>query len=252
MTNGTTIHIGTSGWHYEHWTGVFYPGNLHKPEWLRYYSEHLDSVEINNSFYRLPERKTFENWREQTPDNFVFAVKASRFITHIKKLRDSREMVPRFMERAEGLGKKLGITLFQLPPGWNFDGDRLEEFLEALPAGCRYVCEFRNASWLQDRTYDLLERHGVAFCIHDAGGNVTPFIITGGRAYIRLHGSTGMYQGSYSDDQLRVWADRIGEWSGRTEEIFFYFNNDWQGYAVHNAMRLQEFTGKRIPALTER
>jgi uncharacterized protein YecE (DUF72 family) len=248
MTNGALIHIGASGWHYRHWTGVFYPDRLAKTGWLKYYSEYLDSVEINNSFYRLPERKTFENWRDQTPDRFVFAVKANRFITHIKKLRDSAETVPRFLERAEGLGKKLGITLFQLPPGWNFNAGRFGEFLKSLPEGFRCACEFRNESWLNDHTYNLLERHGVSFCIHDAGGKVTPFIITGDRAYIRLHGATGMYQGSYSDDQLRVWADRVEEWSGRTVEIFFYFNNDWQGYAVHNAMRLRELLAERIPA----
>ncbi len=241
------IHIGASGWHYDHWIGAFYPPSLTKAEWLRFYSARFETVEINNSFYRLPEQKTFEGWKEQTPDGFVFAVKASRFITHVKKLRNSRETVSRLMERAKGLGEKLGITLFQLPPGWKFDGVRLEEFLESLPRGFRYACEFRNPSWLNDRSYELLDAHGIAFCIHDAGGETTPLVVTGKSVYVRLHGATGMYQGSYSDEQLQAWADRIAEWSEKGKRVYFYFNNDWQGFAVQNALRLQELTADLSP-----
>lgn len=243
--NEAPVHIGTSGWHYDHWIGNFYPEGMKKSEWLRYYASRLETVEINNSFYRLPERATFEGWREQTPGNFVFAVKASRFITHVKKLRDSPETVPRFLERAEGLGEKLGIVLYQLPPGWKFDGGRLEEFLRSLPPGHRSVCEFRNPSWFTDRVYELLDAYRVAFCIHDAGGRITPLVVSGDRVYVRLHGATGMYQGSYSERQLEEWADRIGNWLDRVREVFFYFNNDWQGFAVQNALRLREIAAER-------
>ncbi len=239
------LHIGTSGWHYAHWIGVFYPPGIRKSGWLRHYAAHLNTVELNNSFYRLPARETFASWREQTPDGFVFAVKASRFITHVKKLRGSPQTVPRFLERASALEEKLGIVLYQLPPGWKFDAGRLEEFLRALPAGHRSVFEFRNPSWFNDWAYELLKTFGVAFCIHDAEGTATPMIITGDRVYVRLHGATGMYRGSYTEEQLQAWADRIGDWENRAREVFFYFNNDWEGFAIRNAIRLREICLER-------
>jgi uncharacterized protein YecE (DUF72 family) len=248
--NEASPRIGTSGWHYGQWSGTFYPPGLKPSEWLRYYAARLASVEINSSFYRLPRRAVFERWREETPARFVFAVKASRYITHVKKLRDSTETVPRFLDRADGLGEKLGVVLYQFPPGWKRDEGRLAEFLRTLPPGHRSACEFRNPTWFNDRVFDLLDAHDTAFCIHDAEGLAVPLIVTGSRAYVRLHGAAGMYRGSYGENRLEAWADRIGEWRGRTREIYVYFNNDEQGFAVRNALRLMEIMRERrfVPA----
>ncbi len=246
MISLKTIHIGASGWHYKHWVGVFYPPDMKPERWLDYYSRRLGTVEINNSFYHLPLETTFARWRETVPDSFVFAVKASRYITHIKRLRDGAETVPRFLERAAALGEKLGIVLFQLPPSMKLDLDRLAAFLDILPRGLRCAVEFRHESWFTARTYDLLDGHGAAFCIHDAFGRATPKEVTGGCVYVRLHGATGMYAGSYGEEQLRGWADDIVEWSGRADAVYVYFNNDSQGFAVHNALRLQELVAERV------
>lgn len=235
-----SIHVGSSGWHYRHWIGTFYPRDLKPEYWLEFYSRNLNSVEINNSFYRLPLESTFTRWGEIVPEDFVFAVKASRYITHIRKLRDVGESVERFMARADALQGKLGVVLFQLPPAMKSDSILLGSFLSGLPEGYRFAMEFRHESWFNDRTYSLLEDNGAAFCIHDAGGCVTPKAVTGGCVYVRLHGATGMYRGCYGDEQLRGWSDRIMEWRGRGLEVFFYFNNDWDGFAVHNAVRLRE------------
>jgi uncharacterized protein YecE (DUF72 family) len=245
------IHIGTSGWHYKHWIGTFYPEDLRPERWLEFYSRRLDTVEINNSFYHLPLETTFSHWRETVPENFRFAVKASRFITHIKRLKDAEQTVPRFLERAVALAETLGIVLFQLPPSMKRDPGRLGAFLDALPGGIRYVVEFRHESWFTAETYALLDDHGVAFCIHDAFGRVTPKEVTGGCVYVRLHGATGMYQGSYGEEQLQGWADEIAGWSERAGAVYVYFNNDWQGFAVHNALRLREIVAERAGVGTE-
>jgi len=234
------IRIGASGWHYKHWIGEFYPENIRPGEMLSYYLQHFDTVEINNSFYRLPEKKTFENWAKSTPDEFIFAVKASRYITHIKKLREGREAVAKLEERTDALGKKLGPVLFQLPPGWNFNGQRFHEFTDSLPKGFQYAFEFRNHSWYNEEVYSALSSHNAAFVVYELEGHTSPLRLTADFAYLRLHGPAGKYQGSYSDDALKSWIDRFRNWQNHgIKEVYCYFDNDQKGYAALNAKRMK-------------
>jgi uncharacterized protein YecE (DUF72 family) len=168
------IHVGTSGWHYDHWQGPFYPDDLPPVDWLSYYADRFDTVEINNTFYQLPARATLERWRATGPDGFCFAVKASRYITHMKKLKDPQEPLSRLYSRIEALGDALGPVLFQLPPRWRFDLERLEAFLQALAPDLRHVFEFRDPSWFDERTYDLLAAHDAGFCVYHLAGTQAP------------------------------------------------------------------------------
>jgi uncharacterized protein YecE (DUF72 family) len=235
------IHIGTSGWHYRHWLeGVFYPPGTKPAQMFQFYAQHFDTVEINNSFYHLPSAKTFDNWRDSSPAKFLFAVKASRFITHMKKLKDPVPSSEKFFLVADRLGRKRGPILFQLPPRWKLNTDRLSEFLESLPAKHKYVFEFRDETWLVPEVYALLRRHKAAFCIHDFSDMKVPHEITANFTYIRFHGpTTAKYFGSYSTDQLRVWAERIAYWSRDLSAIYVYFNNDPGGEAVKNGLELK-------------
>ncbi len=184
------IFIGTSGWHYKHWLGVFYPPGTSGGEMFEFYARHFDTVEINNSFYRLPTANTFDNWRESSPRNFCFAVKGSRFITHMKKLKDPKISSAKFFLLAERLEKKLGPILFQLPPRWKLNLERLSAFLDDLPARHKYVFEFRDESWLVTPVFELLRRHNAAFCVHDFADMKVPREITADFSYIRFHGPT--------------------------------------------------------------
>lgn len=234
------IRVGASGWHYKHWIGEFYPESAKAGEMLRYYLEHFDTVEINNSFYRLPEKRTFENWAKSTPHNFIFAVKASRYITHIKKLREGSEAVSRLEERIDALGNKLGPILFQLPPGWNYNGERFREFIGILPKGFRYAFEFRNHSWYNEEVYRSLADHNAAFVIYELEGHTSPLRLTADFTYLRLHGPGGKYQGNYSDDSLKLWVDRFRKWQKNgIKEVYCYFDNDQKGYAAFNAQRMK-------------
>lgn len=234
------IRIGTSGWHYRHWAGPFYPAKTSSAAMFEHYARRLNTVEINNTFYRLPERHTFEAWQEASPPEFLFAVKASRFITHNKKLRDPAPSLERLFEAAGGLGAKLGPILFQLPPKWRLNLERLAEFLVALPAGHRYSFEFREPSWHDRRVFELLRRHNAAYCIYELAGFQTPLAVTADWVYARLHGPAGKYQGSYSERQLKGWAERIVGWSRCLRAIYLYFDNDQSGYAAQNALRLRQ------------
>jgi uncharacterized protein YecE (DUF72 family) len=234
-----TIHIGCSGWHYLHWRGDFYPSGTKSSEFLKLYLEHFDTVEINNSFYRLPTEKAFLSWRDAVPPNFKFSVKANRFITHNKKLKDSGEFFKTFFDRAILLGNRLGPILFQLPPRWKYNGSRLEEFLALLPTGSEYVFEFRNNDWIRDEMFDLLRKYHVGFCIHDMPDIVTPEIVTAKVAYIRFHGNGAKYSGGYSDKMLAHWATRINEWNTNGIDVYVYFNNDIGGFAPRNALTLK-------------
>jgi uncharacterized protein YecE (DUF72 family) len=234
------VHIGTSGWHYDHWLGPFYPQGFPKSRFLQFYAERFRAVEINNSFYRLPERDTFLQWGRTVPDGFLFAVKASRYITHMKKLKEPEESISNFMERAGGLGDRLGPVLFQLPPRWKANPERLATFLEALPAGHDYVFEFRDHSWFDERVYDLLRQHGAGLCIHDMDGQLTPKIVTSPLIYVRFHGPGRRYAGKYSSDELRRWADAFSGWTAEGRTVHCYFNNDELGYAIENARDLRE------------
>jgi uncharacterized protein YecE (DUF72 family) len=235
------IHIGTSGWHYKHWVGEFYPEKTKSEDMLRLYLETFKTVELNNSFYRLPEQKTFESWAGSVPDHFIFALKASRYITHIKKLKDGRQSFERLQERIEILKNKLGPILFQLPPGWNYNGERLNDFLEVLPNNYQYAFEFRNHSWYNDEAYGLLGKKNAAFVIYELEGHKSPLQLTSDFAYLRLHGPAGKYQGSYDDETLRKWLKKFGDWTENgIKEVYCYFDNDQKGYAAFNAKRMLE------------
>jgi uncharacterized protein YecE (DUF72 family) len=235
------VHIGTSGWHYKHWLDdVFYPTGTKPAQMFEFYSKHFDTVEINNSFYHLPSANTFDNWRESSPRGFLLAVKASRFITHMKKLKDPKPSSEKFFDVTDRLGKKLGPILFQLPPRWTVNTERFAEFLESLPGGHKYVFEFRDETWFVPEVYALLRRHKAAYCIHDFADMNVPHEITANFTYIRFHGPTSAkYFGSYSSEQLRAWAERIEEWGRRLSAIYVYFNNDPGGEAVKNALELK-------------
>jgi len=243
-TNGT-IRIGTSGWSYDHWEGPFYPEDLSSNERLDYYKGRFSTVEINNSFYHLPQAQTLAQWRDAVPDDFVFTAKASRYITHMKKLKDPRASVPNFLERIEALGDRLGPLLFQLPPRWRVNTQRLETFLEGIDERFRYAFEFRDTSWFTDDVCEILSRYGAAFCIFDLDGELSPLNVTTDFVYIRLHGPDGPYQGSYDDEQLAGWADQLIAWSREGRDIYVYFDNDEHGFAALNAARLQELCAPR-------
>jgi uncharacterized protein YecE (DUF72 family) len=236
------IHIGTSGWHYAHWRGPFYPETVRPDGMLAYYAERFATVEINNSFYHLPSRKTFREWRAGTPARFTFAVKASRYITHMKKLKDPKQPLRKFFLHAGELKEKLGPVLFQLPPRWHRDAERLEQFLGALPDGHRYAFEFRDPTWFDGEIYALLREHNAAFCVYDLAGAESPRLLTADFAYLRLHGPGAQkYAGCYTRAQLRRWLRQSAEWlSAGAKHVFVYFDNDQAGFAARNAGELQE------------
>jgi len=235
----SSVHIGTSGWHYQHWKSKFYPPEVQAAGMLRAYTLHFDSVEINNSFYRLPTPEAVKDWVKQTPKNFVFAVKASRYITHNRKLNCPEDTLVKFLDVARGFGKKLGPILFQLPPGWNVNVDRLAEFLEALPSRYRYAFEFRNQSWHTPNVVRLLTKFNVAFCIFELNGFQSAANVTANFVYVRLHGPGSAYQGDYPALSLGRWARNIEAWNYEGRDVFFYFDNDQAGYAPKNAMALR-------------
>jgi uncharacterized protein YecE (DUF72 family) len=235
------IHIGTSGWHYKHWIGTYYPTGTKDAEQMGYYLQDFDTVELNNSFYKLPEKKTFETWRKSVPAEFVFAVKASRFITHNKKLKDPETTIARFFDQVKGLKKKLGPVLFQLPPAWKVNEERLAQFLASLPPKMRYVFEFRNSTWYTEGVYALLRKFNCAFCIYELDHHQSPMIETADFIYVRLHGPGAKYQGSYSKAALKEWAKQCRQWA-QTKDVFIYFDNDQKGYAAFNALELLKYT----------
>ncbi|MGQ9778874.1 MAG: DUF72 domain-containing protein [Bacillota bacterium] len=232
------VRIGTSGWVYSHWRGIFYPPDLPPAEWLAHYTREFDTVEINNSFYRLPSEATFDAWRAQAPPGFVFAVKASRFLTHLKKLKDPEEPLATFFARTGRLAEKLGPVLYQLPPHWRVDPPRFARFLAALPKGYRHVVEFRDESWFVEEVFRLMERHGVAHCLHDMPPLSVPLRVTAPFVYLRFHGDPA-HGGRYPEETLARWAKRIGEWQREGLDIYVYFNNDWGGHAVADARTLR-------------
>lgn len=233
-----TARIGTSGYQYDHWRGVFYPEGLPKTRWFERYAEEFDTVEINNTFYSLPKEKTFDHWREQTPEGFVYSLKFSRYGTHIKRLKEPQDTIGAFLERAERLRGFLGPILVQLPPRWNINLDRLEGFLQAAPRSHRWAFEFRDESWLVPETFDLLRARGAALCLHDMIED-HPVETTADWVYLRYHGDH--YAGRYSPQALTAQARRIKEWLGRGMDVCAYFNNDAEGNAVVNARQLREY-----------
>jgi uncharacterized protein YecE (DUF72 family) len=234
-----TIRIGTSGWVYNHWRRIFYPPDLPPGGWFAFYARHFDTVEINNSFYRLPSEATFDSWREQAPPGFLYAVKASRYLTHMKKLIDPAGPLRLFFERAHRLDETLGPVLFQLPPRWRVNLPRFQTFLAELPKDYTHVVEFRDASWLVEEVFQLMERYQVGHCIHDMAPLEVPLRITSQVAYIRFHGDRS-HSGDYPLEALQSWAKRIGDWHRRGLVVYVYFNNDVGGYALKNAQTLKD------------
>jgi uncharacterized protein YecE (DUF72 family) len=233
------VRIGCSGWIYKHWRGLFYPDGLPVKRWFDHYTAEFDTVEINNSFYRLPKPETFDAWREQAPPGFCYTIKAHRYVTQAKKLKEPEETVPNIMGPIRHLGPTLGPVLYQLPPRFKLNLERLERFLEVVPKDVTNIVEFRDASWYDDRVFALLEQAGVGFCAHDMPGLQSPRLALGPVAYVRFHGGEGKYWGRYPDERLLDWADwMVGEAkTGRT--VWAYFNNDAEAHAVHDARTLQ-------------
>jgi len=238
------VRIGTSGWVYPHWRERFYPKGLPQSRWLEHYSERFDTVELNNPFYRQPERATFERWRRAVPDNFVYAVKLNRFLTHMKRLNVDRAMVARSYDTMAGLGSKAAVVLVQLPARFHFDGERVARFSAAVASRRkRHALEPRDASWLSDDAIAALRERGIALCVIDGPKWPTRGAVTADFVYIRFHGQTRLYSSSYDDAALNAWAERIRAWRDANLDVFAYFNNDEGAYAPRDALRLRELVG---------
>ncbi len=246
------IHIGTSGWVYRHWRGVFYPEDLPDKKKLKFFSEHFKTAEVNYSFYRLPALKVFENWREQTPDDFIFAVKASRFITHVKRLRDVGGAWTEFLRRAKGLKEKTGPLLLQFSPNFKFNDAnlrRIETFLEESKSiekklfgkKLKLAFEFRDASWVNEKIFEVLKKHQAAWVIADSGAYPKTEAVTARFVYVRMHGPAGLFGSGYPENEIKSLAERIKTWTKNNLEVYVYFNNDAQGFAVKNAKELLSF-----------
>lgn len=233
-------YVGTSGWHYDDWRGPFYPNDTRPADFLSYYAGYFRAVEINNTFYNLPKPETLKTWRSQVPKSFVFACKASRFITHMKKLKDPKESTRKFFDVVKALDGQLGPILFQLPPRWSVNVDRLRAFLGVLPSRYRYVFEFRDPSWFYQDVYDALAQHNAAFCIYNMGEVDSPVEATADFVYLRLHGPVDRYQGSYGDRELSGWAQRIRGWCDDGLDVYCFFDNDQKANAPKDAQRLME------------
>jgi Uncharacterized conserved protein len=201
--------IGTGGWHYDHWRGLYYPEGLPKSKWLQFYARQFSTVELNNTFYYLPSEKAFTAWRESVPDNFIFAVEVSRFITHIKKLRNLGSAVENFLSRARLLQDKLGPILYQLPPNMKRNDEILGDFLSSLPRMYQHVFEFRHESWIDDSVFHILQQYNAGLCVFDMPGFSCPFVTTSDFVYIRFHGSERLYSSCYSNEELSQWAEKI-------------------------------------------
>jgi uncharacterized protein YecE (DUF72 family) len=234
-------HIGTSGWHYDHWRDIFYPAKLTKAAWLEFYARHFNTVELNNSFYRLPSEDAFATWRDSSPPSFTFAVKVSRFITHIKRLKNSQEALDNFIARARILGEKLGPLLYQLPPNMPRNDEVLASFLSILPPGMRHVIEFRHESWLEAEVFEILRQYNIGLCVFDMPRLTCPLVVTADFAYIRFHGSGQLYSSCYPDRELADWARRIADLNENLQAIYIYFNNDIEGFALRNAKTLRGY-----------
>jgi uncharacterized protein YecE (DUF72 family) len=232
--------VGTSGWSYDHWKKLFYPEKLPAQERLGFYSHHFDTVEVNASFYHLPTETTFRNWKETVPRDFTFAVKASRYLTHLKRLMEPEEPLKLFLSRARRLGTKLGPVLFQLPPNWKVNPERLAALLKLLPRTRRFAFEFRDPSWFTEEVESLLRKRSAAFCIYHMVELDCPLWVTAPFVYLRFHGSSKKYGGSYSHRELERWSKRIRDWLEEGLEVYAYFNNDAYGHAVANGLELSK------------
>ncbi len=241
---GDRIHVGCSGWQYSAWRGRFYPEGLPTSRWLAFYCQHFNTVELNNTFYRLPAEATVAEWVKATPSNFVFAVKGSRYITHVRRLIDVAAPIQDFVARIAPMGSKLGPILWQLPPTLLRNDERLKAFLGLLPSGVRHTLEFRHNSWWHDDVYTLLQQHNVALCLIDWPGFRSPVVTTSDFTYLRFHGTETLYGGLYSDESLSWWAQAAATISTRQQTVYAYFNNDANAYAVRNALTFRGLTAR--------
>jgi uncharacterized protein YecE (DUF72 family) len=250
------LYLGTSGWQYRHWRNTFYPEGVAQSRWLEFYAERFRIVELNNSFYRLPPHETFVKWRERTPDDFIFAAKMSRFLTHIKRLKDPAEPVERFFEHASGLGHKLGPVLIQLPPTLTADLEALDRTLGLVPEGRRVAVEFRHESWHTDDCRAVLERHGAANCMADRGARaVTPIWTTSEWAFLRFHEGTGRPHPCYKKKTMEPWVEMLVERWGTGADVYVFFNNDPRACALRDAIvfkDLAEGAGYQVTRVPKR
>lgn len=235
--------IGTSGWQYKHWKGGFYPPELRQASWLEHYAERFDTVELNNSFYRLPEETAFDAWRRRLPAGFVVAVKASRYLSHVRRLAEPEQPVRLLMERAERLGEKLGPVLVQLPPKMKQDLDRLDQTLRSFPRRQKVTVEFRDSSWFTNGCRRVLEKYGSAMCIADGGAVDSPLWRTADWGYVRFHSGRASPASCYGSRSLRTWAERIASVWSPDDDVYAYFNNDLHGCAPRNARTFASAAG---------
>jgi uncharacterized protein YecE (DUF72 family) len=240
------IWIGCSGWNYRHWRGCFYPEDVPVRRYFEFYARHFDTVEINNTFYRLPADETFKAWQSQAPHHFMYSVKANRYLTHVKRLKDARDPLKRFLGGARLLKDRLGPILYQLPPRWHFNGERLQKFLEWLPRDLLHVFEFRDQSWLSSEVLELLERHRACFCVHDFPGLKVPRKVVGPAAYIRFHGAERKYRGQYPRRQLQSWWHWMEQQLEQGKDVYVYFNNDVDAHAISDALFLKKTAARRL------
>ncbi|MFQ5952293.1 MAG: DUF72 domain-containing protein [Candidatus Omnitrophota bacterium] len=245
MKKKPTLHIGCSGWNYNHWKGLFYPKESSPSAWFKEYSSVFSTVEINNTFYQLPDKSTFKKWDKQAPPRFIYAVKANRFITHMKKLKEPKKPVERFLNHVRLLKSHLGPVLFQLPPHWKVNIERLDSFTDILPKGLQYVFEFREKSWYNEDVYNLLSSKRMSICLHDMKGSESPDLLGGPICYIRFHGSSELYGGKYRISTLRKRAKLIKEALAEGKDVYAYFNNDAEANAPRDALRLSNQVRKR-------
>lgn len=240
-----SLFIGTSGFHYPDWRGSFYPPGLAAREFLPFYSTRFKSLEVNNTFYRLPLETTLTRWRDVTPEGFVFAVKASRFITHVKRLEEAEGSVATFLDRIRCLGPKLGPVLLQLPSRFPFNGSKLDAFCHVLGKDARFTFEFRDPGWFRKETCDILSRHNMAFCIYDFSGTQSPDAVTADFVYIRFHGPLkSPYRGGYSESFLDGWAGKIRRWMKEGKAVYVFFDNTMDGHAAADARKMQHLLGQ--------
>jgi len=243
------VFIGTSGFAYPHWRGIFYPQDLSPKDWFLYYVKHFDTVELNVSFYRLPRKEAFASWRKKAGNNFVFAIKGWRMISHIRKLKKCQEEIKKFFEAANGLksemlnlkSKNYSIILWQLPPSLKLDSSLLADFLAMLPGNWRYAFEFRHPSWGSEKTWEILRKHKAAVVFQDFSGWPVFEEITADFVYLRFHGKESLYSSCYTEKELKDWAGKIKSWQKQGLDVYAYFNNDALGYAIENAKRLKRF-----------
>ncbi|UCG35853.1 MAG: DUF72 domain-containing protein [Candidatus Omnitrophota bacterium] len=243
------ILVGTSGYNYEHWKGVFYPKDIKQNKWLQFYSQHFNTVELNVTFYRLPQKKAFQSWYQRTPKNFAFVIKGSRYITHIKRLNACSQPLNLFFKNAAPLKEKLFCVLWQLPPSLKFDLKRLENFVLLLKkkySSCRHSFEFRHESWFNDTTYELLKDNNINLCIAHSPNFPAYEVALSNFIYLRFHGGEQLYSSNYTDSELKNWAQKAKKLSKGKSIIFAFFNNDAQGFAIKNALKFRKLLNEKL------